>query len=69
MRLSHDKAVHLSHLLVNALDDNELVTWLTDQNTLRMEIANAIIEDLRIEEEVEQILEVMHKRGLVSRTG
>ena len=54
MRLSYDKAIHLSHLLVNALDDEELVTWLVDKNTLRMEIANAIVEDLSIEEEVSE---------------
>lgn len=54
MRLSHDKAIHLSHVLVNALDDEELVTWLVDKNTLRMEIANTIVEDLSIEEEVDE---------------
>ena len=54
MRLNRDKVIHLSHLLVNALDDKELVTWLVDKNTLRTEIANTMLEDLRIEEEVEQ---------------
>ncbi len=46
--------MHLSHLIVNALDDNELVTWLTDKNSVRMEIAETMLEDLRLEEQVEQ---------------
>ena len=40
--------------IVKALEDQELVTWLTDQNSLRMEIANIMLEDLSIEEEVKQ---------------
>jgi hypothetical protein len=44
--------MHLSHIIVRALEDQELVTWLTDQNSLRMEIANIMLEDLSIEEEV-----------------
>ena len=54
MRLNRDKIIHLSHLIVNTLDDKELVTWLTDQNSLRMEVANIMLEDLSIEEEVNQ---------------
>ena len=54
MRLNRDKIIHLSHLIVNTLDDKQLVTWLTDQNSLRMEVANIMLEDLSIEEEVDQ---------------
>ena len=54
MRLNRDKIIHLSHLIVNTLDDKELVTWLTDQKSLRMEVANIMLEDLSIEEEVDQ---------------
>ena len=54
MRLSRDKVMHLSHLLVDALENEELLTWLVDKNTLRKEIANTMLEDLEIEEEVEQ---------------
>ncbi|MCP4400227.1 MAG: DUF507 family protein [bacterium] len=54
MRLSHDKVMHLSHLLVDALDNEELLTWLVDKNTLRMEVANTMLDDLKVEEEVEQ---------------
>jgi hypothetical protein len=54
MRLNRDKVIHLSHLIVKALDDKELVTWLTDKNSLRTEIANMMLEDLSVEEEVDQ---------------
>ncbi len=46
--------MHLSHLLVDALDNEELLTWLVDKNTLRMEVANTMLDDLKVEEEVEQ---------------
>jgi hypothetical protein len=54
MRLSRDKVMHLSHLIGQALGDKSLVTLLTDQNSLRMEIANTMLEDMSVEEEVEQ---------------
>ena len=54
MRLSRDKVLHLSGLIVQALTDQKLVTVLKDQNSLRMEIANTMLEELSVEEEVEQ---------------
>ena len=68
MRLSRDKVIHLSHLLVNALDDQELVTWLTDRNSLRMEIASTMLEDLSLEEEVDrQVRRILrsYKRNII----
>ena len=54
MRLTRDKILHLSHLIVNALDDQELVTWGADKNSIRAEIANIMIDELSVEEEVDQ---------------
>ena len=54
MRLSRDKVMHLSHLIVNALDDSENLTWLTDKNCVRMEIANDLLNELQAEEVVDQ---------------
>jgi uncharacterized protein len=54
MRLSRDKVLHLSGLIVQALADKNLVTVLKDQSSLRMEIANTMLEELSFEEEVEQ---------------
>ena len=46
--------MHLSHLIVNALDDSENLTWLTDKNSARMEIANVLLKELQAEEVVDQ---------------
>lgn len=54
MRLSRDKVIHLSHLIVDALEDKELVTWRTDKNSLRTEIVNVMLEDLRHEDNIDQ---------------
>ncbi len=54
MRLNRDKVIHLSHILVDALDDKELMTWQVDKNALRIEIANTMIEDLTVEEDVDR---------------
>ena len=54
MRVSRDKVMHWSHLIVSALENSEGTTWLVDKNTLRMEIAHFMIGELQIEEEVDQ---------------
>jgi hypothetical protein len=54
MRVGRDKVMHLSHLIIQALDDKNLVTWLKDRNSLRMEIANMMLDELSVEEEVEK---------------
>jgi uncharacterized protein len=68
MRLSRDKVLHLSRLVAKSLEDKALVTWLKDQNSLRMEITNAMLDELSIEEEVEQeVQRILHsyKRKIV----
>ena len=54
MRLSRDKIMHLSHQIAQALDATSFITRNTDRNRLRMEIANTMLEELSLEEEVEQ---------------
>ena len=54
MRLSRDKIMHLSHLIVQTLEDQKLVKLLKEHHSLRMEIANTMLEELSIEEEVEK---------------
>jgi len=68
MRLSRDKIIHLSHLIVQALDDKNLVTWLKDRNSLRVEIANTMLEDLSVEEEInKEVQRILHsyKRKII----
>jgi hypothetical protein len=54
MRLSRDKVMHLSHRIAQKLDGTSFLTPNTDQNSLRMEIANTMLEELSIEDEVNQ---------------
>ncbi|MDY0095791.1 MAG: DUF507 family protein [Candidatus Vecturithrix sp.] len=68
MRLSREKILHLSHRVVEALDDQELATWLTDKNNLRSEIANVMLDELSVEEEVDQeVRRILHsyKRKII----
>ena len=54
MRLSHDKVMHLSHRIAQALAETSFITRTTDRNTLRVDIANTMLEELSIEEDVER---------------
>lgn len=68
MRLSREKILHLSRLIVDALDDQELVTWHTDKNSLRAEITNVMLDELGVEEEVdEEVRRMLHsyKRKII----
>lgn len=68
MRLSRDKVLYIARLIAQAIDDPKLVTILKDHNGLCMEIANAMLEELGIDEEVEQeVQRILHsyKRKIV----
>ncbi|PID57201.1 hypothetical protein CSB45_08205 [candidate division KSB3 bacterium] len=61
MRLSHDKIMHLSHLLADALYHTDLLTCLVEKNSLRKEIADTMLEDLHVEDEVDQeVRQILH---------
>jgi len=53
MRLSHDKIIHMSHLIVDALGKNEDVQFKEDKNEIRNEIVRIIIQELKRDEELE----------------
>lgn len=52
MRLSREKQLHLSHLLVNRLAEIDHVDFLEDRNTIRQEIVKILDEVLKVEEEI-----------------
>jgi len=61
MRLSHDKVMHLSHHIAQALAKTSFITRATDQNRLRMDIANTMLEELSIEEDIErEVQRILH---------
>ena len=54
MRLSHERCVHLSHLFVNALEDDESVEFLRDPNDVRLKMLQILESELVKEDELEE---------------
>ena len=54
MKLSHERCVHLSHLFVNALDDEESVEFLRDPNDVRLKMLQILESELLKEDELEE---------------
>lgn len=52
MKLSHEKQLYLSHLLVNRLAEIRDVDFLEDRNTIRQEIIKIMEQILDAEEEL-----------------
>lgn len=56
MRLSHERCVHLSHLFVNALEDDETVEFLSDPNDVRLRMLQILESELLKEDELEEAI-------------
>ena len=54
MKLNHEKVVHLSHILLAALEGAEGVRFLKDRNDVRLDILNLLKAELRKDEEIER---------------
>jgi len=54
MRLSHERCVHLSHLFVNALEDDDGVEFLVDPNDIRLKVLQVLEAEMIREEELEE---------------
>ena len=54
MRLSHERCVHLSHLVINLLEDDDQVGFLRDANDIRLKILQIIEGEMTRQEEVEE---------------
>jgi hypothetical protein len=54
MRLSHERCVHLSHLFVNALEDEESIDFLADLNDVRLRMLQILEAELVKEDELEE---------------
>ena len=54
MRLSREKLVHLSHLLVDGLGASPHVEFKRDRNDIRLAILEVLLEGMKLEEEVEE---------------
>ncbi|HXH28324.1 MAG TPA: DUF507 family protein [Candidatus Polarisedimenticolia bacterium] len=54
MRLSHERCVHLSHLLINALEDEDSVDFLSDINDVRLRLLQILEAEILKEDEMEE---------------
>ena len=56
MKLSHERCVHLSHLLINAMEDDDGIEFLGDLNDIRLRILNILEVELIKEDEMEEAI-------------
>ena len=56
MKLSHERCVHLSHLLINAMEDDDGIEFLGDLNDIRLRILNILESELIKEDEMEEAI-------------
>ncbi len=56
MMLSEDKVSHLSHILLRELIAQNLVELVEDEASIRREIKRTVISELRIGEEIDQVV-------------
>jgi hypothetical protein len=54
MRLSHERCVHLSHLVVNLIEDDDAVEILEDPNDIRLKILQILEGEMVRQEELEE---------------
>ncbi len=56
MRLSRSKINHLSHIIIKALEEDPNVELLKDSYLVRLDIVRIITRELKVEEEVDEIV-------------
>jgi len=54
LKLSHEKVVHLSHVLMGALEAASGVRLLKERNDVRLDILTLLRNELRKDEEIER---------------
>jgi hypothetical protein len=56
VRLSREKINHLSHLITRHLADDEAVTFLKEENDVRLDIMRVILSELEIDDQVDALV-------------
>jgi hypothetical protein len=54
MRLSREKLIHLSHVIVSGLESDPGVKFLRDRNDVRLVILDVLNDAMRLEDEIDQ---------------
>jgi hypothetical protein len=53
MMLSHDKIIHLSHVLLKGLKEKNIIEPIEEESKIRAEIKRVIISELEVGEEID----------------
>jgi hypothetical protein len=56
MRLNHERCVHISHLAVNALEDDDGVEFLQDPNEIRLKVLQILESEMAKEDELDEMI-------------
>jgi len=56
MRLSDEKIIHMSHVLLKGLKDRGVIVVKADEGTIRKQIRRSIMEELKFGEEIDAIV-------------
>jgi hypothetical protein len=56
MKLSRERCIHLSHLAVNAFEDDDRIDFLGDTNDVRLKILQILEYEMSREEEIEDMV-------------
>jgi len=54
MKLTHEKMTHLSHIIVNALEKAEGVSFAAEHNQVRLKVLELLRAEVRKDEEIER---------------
>jgi hypothetical protein len=54
MRLSHERCVHLSHQVINLLEDDDQVEFLRDPNDIRLKVLHILEGEMTRQDELEE---------------
>ena len=68
MKLSREKVVHLSHIVLNTLNQDEEVEFFADPQEIRQQIFQIISEEMKSDEAIDAIVRrklESQKRGIV----
>jgi len=56
MRLSREKLVHLSHLIIAGLESNPAVTLFKDRNDVRLVILDVLHDAMKLEDDIDAMV-------------
>ena len=54
MKLSRERCIHLSHLAINAFEDDDRIDFLVDTNSVRLKVLQILEQEMAREEELEE---------------